>query len=117
LGALPKPISEERRAIARRLRAALGSAGLGQNELGREFGKGSSAMSGWMSGRTQPSLEELARICALLDVSADEILGLKPVPEPAYPPELLERVMRDAQNLEAAAKLLSKTVSQRRRKR
>ncbi len=119
LGALSKPISEERRAIARRLKAALAAANVGQNELGRELGKGSSAVAGWVSGRTQPSLEELAAICRRLQRSADEILGLKPVsgPEPAYPPALVERVMREAHALEAAATQLQRAADAQRKTR
>src|SRR5262245_27889906 len=101
------PHRQQRRDIARRLKAALVRSGVGQNQLGRELRKTSSAVAGWMSGRTQPSLEELAYICRRLGVSADEILGIEPVPlHSPVPPRLVERLMQEVQRLGAAAQRL-----------
>jgi hypothetical protein len=51
--------------------------------------------------------------------SADAVLGLDgaAAPEAAYPPRLVERVMREAARLEAAAKELQRVASGGRAKR
>ncbi len=78
------PVDSERSAIGSRIRRALDAKGISLSEIGRRFGRSQSAVSGWVSGKTQPSLEHLAEICRLTGVSADEILGVGEVgPRPA----------------------------------
>lgn len=72
----PVPISPERRAIALRIKEAIDRKGISQNGLARHFKKVPSAANGWTSGRTQPSLEQLAEICRMTGVSADWLLGV-----------------------------------------
>ena len=80
--AMPKkPITPERAAIGKRLMDAAKKVGIGQNELARKFGKAAiSTTNGWKTGRTQPSLEELAKIVEWTGESADRIIGAPNAP-------------------------------------
>src|SRR5262245_11287368 len=91
-----RPGTESRRRIGARISQALRRAGISQNELARRLEKASSAVSGWVSGRTQPSLEELADICRMTGVTADSILGLSGAPSTpaAVDPRLVGRLLR-----------------------
>jgi transcriptional regulator with XRE-family HTH domain len=82
----PSDITPERRAIGRRIKEAIERKGITQNELARHFDKVHSASNGWTTGRTQPSLEELADICRLTGQSADWILNVRHSPRPATTP-------------------------------
>lgn len=86
-------ISSERRAIGKRIKEAITRRGISQNELARRFGKGSSAGNGWTTGRTQPSLEDLAEISKMTGVSADWIIGAPHAPAPP-PPAVDVRAVR-----------------------
>lgn len=65
-----------------RLAEAREAAGLSQEELGRgmkpdggDLGKG--AVSAWETDRSQPTAEQLRRICQRLSVGPAALLGLK----------------------------------------
>jgi len=73
--------------IAARLKDEIGQSPLSQNALAQALGITSGAVSSWMSGRTQPSLEQLAVICRGLNLSADRILGLGKRPRRSEPHE------------------------------
>jgi len=65
-----------RRHIGRRIAEAIHASGRSQNSIAKRIGVSSSTMSGWVSGRAQPSLETLGALCQILNVSSDAILGL-----------------------------------------
>lgn len=77
--------------IAENLARAIDESGISQNAVGRMLGVGSSTMSSWRKGRTQPSLEQVALLCLLLGVTADDILGTGALhvepPGPDAPPD------------------------------
>ena len=56
----------------RRLREA---AGLTQIELSAKVGVTQAALCAWETGTAMPSVNNLLRLCAALDTSADELLG------------------------------------------
>ena len=58
----------------RRLREA---AGLTQVELSEKVGVHQTSLSAWELGTAMPSVNNLLRLCAALDTSADELLGRK----------------------------------------
>ena len=64
-----------------RLRAARQRAGLTQQQAAAALGVSASAYCGYETGKRQPDLDRLARLCLLFSVPADELLGL-----PAAPP-------------------------------
>ena len=63
--------------IQKRLREAIQYGNISQKELAQKLGINPSTISKYMRLDKFPSLDTFANICEILDVSADEILGLK----------------------------------------
>ena len=63
--------------IQKRLREAIEYGTLSQKELAEKLGINPSTVSKYMRLDKYPSLDTFANICQILDISADEILGLK----------------------------------------
>lgn len=63
--------------IQNRLREAIKSGNISQKELAEKLGINPSTVSKYMKQNKYPSLDTFANLCKILDVSADEILGLK----------------------------------------
>lgn len=63
--------------IQKRLREAIQYGNISQKELAEKLGVNPSTVSKYMRLDKYPSLDTFANICEILDVSADEILGLK----------------------------------------
>jgi len=63
--------------IQKRLREAIQYSNLSQKELAEKLGINPSTVSKYMRLDKFPSIDTFANICQILDVSADEILGLK----------------------------------------
>ena len=63
--------------IQKRLREAIEYSHITQKELAEKLGINPSTVSKYMRLDKYPALDTFANICEILDVSADEILGLK----------------------------------------
>ena len=63
--------------IQKRLRDAIKYSNVSQKELAEKLGINPSTVSKYMRLDKFPSIDTFANICKILDVSADEILGLK----------------------------------------
>lgn len=63
--------------IQRRLREEIKSSNISQKELTQKLGINPSTVSKYLRLDKYPSLETFANICEILDISADEVLGLK----------------------------------------
>lgn len=63
--------------IQKRLREAIEYGKLSQKDIAEKLGINPSTVSKYMRLDTLPSLDTFANLCEILDVSADEILGLK----------------------------------------
>lgn len=63
--------------IQNRLREEIKSSNMSQKELAEKLKINPSTVSKYLRLDKYPSLETFANICEILDVSADEILGLK----------------------------------------
>ena len=63
--------------IQKRLREAIEYGSITQKELAEKLGINPSTVSKYMRLDKYPSLDTFANICEVLDISADEILGLK----------------------------------------
>ena len=50
---------------------------LNQTQLANKVGIKQSQVSEWLKGKSKPGYDSLKAICLALDISADEILGLK----------------------------------------
>ena len=68
--------------FANRLRELRKEKGLSQVGLGEHLGYGYTAISSYETGRNEPSYTDLIRICEILDVSADYILGISDIRKP-----------------------------------
>ena len=63
--------------IRQRLVEAIKYSGMSQTEIAKKAHVTSNAVSGYIHKNKLPTLETFALICEAIDVSADEILGLK----------------------------------------
>ncbi len=63
--------------IQKRLREAIRFGTISQKELAKKLNINPSTVSKYMRLDKYPSLDTFANICEILDISADEILGLK----------------------------------------
>ncbi len=63
--------------IQKRLREEIKRSGLSQKEIAEKLGINASTVSKYMRLDKFPSIDTFANLCMILDVSADEILGLK----------------------------------------
>ena len=70
------------RVFAKRLRELRQEKKLSQVDLGALLGYGYTAISNYENGRNEPSLSDFIRICEVLEVSADYILGLSDIRRP-----------------------------------
>lgn len=55
------------------LRAARVNAGLDQSDVARELGVNIATVSSWETGKTNPSLENLKKMCELYKISVEFI--------------------------------------------
>ena len=62
--------------IQRRLREEIKNSGMAQRDIAAAIGVSSQTVSRYMRDDIFPALDTLARLCVLLDVSADYILGI-----------------------------------------
>ncbi len=66
-------------AIQIRLREAIIQSGIPQNIIAEKIGVSAQTVSKYMKHDIFPALDTLARLCVVLDVSADEILGINEI--------------------------------------
>ena len=65
--------------IQQRLRDAINSSGIEQKEIARQIGVSPQTVSKYMKKDIFPALDTLAKLCRVLDVSSDYILGIKEI--------------------------------------
>lgn len=63
--------------ITENLKREIEQSGLKKSEIATKIGVSKATISQYLSGRAQPTLATLAKLCAVLDCSADDILNLK----------------------------------------
>ena len=63
--------------IQKRMREAIQYSNISQKELAEKLGVNPSTVSKYMRLDKYPSLDTFANLCEVLDISADDILGLK----------------------------------------
>ena len=66
----------ELQAIQKRLRESIKQSALSQKEIAKEIGVSAQTVSKYMKQNIFPALDTLAKLCRLLDVKSDYILGL-----------------------------------------
>ena len=62
--------------IQKRLREAIEQSGYTQTDIAQAVGVSNKTISAYITREVFPAPDTFARLCAFLDVSADEILGL-----------------------------------------
>jgi transcriptional regulator with XRE-family HTH domain len=67
--------------LGRRLAALRKERGLTQTDLAKKLGTAQAVISDYERGKLRPNPEILVRLAKVLDVSADELLGLRPPPK------------------------------------
>lgn len=63
--------------IQARLRETINTSHISQKELAKQLGVNLSTITRYMRNDIYPSIDTFANICRILDVSSDDILGLK----------------------------------------
>lgn len=72
-------VDMELKDIQLRLRDAIKSSGIEQKEIARQIGVSPQTVSKYMKKDIFPALDTLAKLCRVLDVSSDYILGIKEI--------------------------------------
>ena len=63
--------------ISENLKQEIEQSGKSKTEIARAIGVSNPTVSQYLSGRIQPSLSTLSRLCTFLNCSADDILNVK----------------------------------------
>lgn len=63
--------------ITENLKREIETSGKSKSEIARAIGVSNPTVSQYLSGRAQPTLATLSRLCNFIDCSADEILQIK----------------------------------------
>lgn len=63
--------------IQKNLREAIKNSGMTQTKIAKELNVSSGTISKYMRIDKYPAIDTFANLCRVLDISADEILGLK----------------------------------------
>ncbi|MCH5148227.1 MAG: helix-turn-helix transcriptional regulator [Clostridiales bacterium] len=63
--------------IQKRLREAIKFSAISQKDIAAKLGINQSTVSKYMRLNKYPAIDTFANLCKILDVSADDILGLK----------------------------------------
>ena len=63
--------------ISKNLKQEIEQSGKKKTEIARAIGVSNPTISQYLSGRIQPSLATLSKLCNFLNCSADEILNIK----------------------------------------
>jgi len=63
--------------ITENLKREIEQSGITKTEIARQVGISKSTISQYLSGRAQPTLATLSKLCKVLDCSADDILGVE----------------------------------------
>ena len=72
-------VGMELKDIQQRLRDAIKSSGIEQKEIARQIDISPQTVSKYMKKDIFPALDTLAKLCRVLDVSSDYILGIKEI--------------------------------------
>ena len=66
--------------LAKRLKELRRAKGLTQRDMARAFGMTDVGYGGWERGDTEPSIENLVKLCRLFGCTADSLIGLADMP-------------------------------------
>ncbi|MBE5750743.1 MAG: helix-turn-helix transcriptional regulator [Clostridiales bacterium] len=63
--------------ISRNIKQEIEHSGKSKTEIAKAIGVSNPTISQYLSGRIQPTLSTLSKLCTFLDCSADDILNIK----------------------------------------
>lgn len=63
--------------IREKIIEAIKNSGLSQTEIGKKLNVSQQTIGQYLNGRAMPALDTFANLCVILDVDANEILGIK----------------------------------------
>ena len=63
--------------ITENIKREIEQSGLKKSDIASAIGVSKATVSQYLSGRAQPSLSTLSKLCKVLDCSADDILNIK----------------------------------------
>ncbi len=63
--------------ITENIKNEIETSGKSKTAIAKAIGVSKSTVSQYLSGRAQPTLATLSKLCRVLDCSADDILGIK----------------------------------------
>ena len=63
--------------ISENIKREIEQSGIKKSEIALALGVSRATVSQYISGRAQPTLATLSKLCSVLDCSADDILGVK----------------------------------------
>ena len=84
--------------LGQKIMRARKAKGFTQTELANIIGKGQKIISDYELGKLRPHPEMIAQLSVALDVSADELLGLKPIKSSKGEPN--KKILRRMQEIE-----------------
>jgi transcriptional regulator with XRE-family HTH domain len=64
--------------ISENIKREIEQSGKSKSEIAKAIGVSKPTVSQYVSGRIQPSLSTLSKLCNFLNISADEILEIRP---------------------------------------
>lgn len=63
--------------ITENIKREIEQSGMKKSDIAKAVGISSATISQYLSGRAQPTLSTLSKLCVVLDCSADDILSIK----------------------------------------
>lgn len=63
--------------ISENIKREIEQSGIKKSDIAKAIGVTSATVSQYLSGRAQPTLATLSKLCSILDCSADDILNVK----------------------------------------
>ena len=63
--------------ITENLKREINQSGMKKSDIAKAIGVSNATVSQYLSGRAQPTLATLSKLCSVLDCSADDILNVK----------------------------------------
>ena len=71
-------VSNRRNKLAERLKELRKARGLTQRDMARHFRLSDVGYGAWERGETEPSIDNIMRLCALFGCTSDSLIGLEP---------------------------------------
>jgi len=97
-----RPSTTPRAPFGERLAAARQRAGLAQAELGEKLGLSQRAIAHWERRNSSLYPEQIVKLCRVLDVSPEELLGIEGSPRKSGRPSQLQRQIAEIDQLPAS---------------